>query len=278
MADAVVTEPVVTPPPTQWWSGLDDVHKGHVQSKGWDKLDPAAAAIAAAQAHREAQQYVGAPASELLRMPKPDDAAGTAAFWQKLGAPADKAGYKLDDVKFTDGSPLDPSFVEAMVTAAAELHMPAEMFQRFMASSVKIMENDEKAEVATTTATMQAEHAKLAENWGAQADVNKFVAGRAIAALNVPIEAVNALEKSVGYAATMEMFRDLGVRLGEAKFISGASGGDNVMSREQAIARRAELMADRSWGARWINDGPNSPERKELWALDVIINKVQTNR
>ena len=71
---------------------------------------------------------------------------------------------------------------------------------------------------------------------------------------------------------------DLGVRLGEAKFITGASGGDNVMSREQAISRRAELMADKAWGTRWVNNGPNSPERKELWDIDTLINKVQTNR
>jgi len=278
MADAAVTEPVVTPPPTQWWSGLDDVHKGHVQSKGWDKLDPAAAAVAAAQAHREAQQYVGAPASELLRIPKQEDAAGQVAFWEKLGAQKDKAGYKLDDVKYADGTPLKPALVDSLTAAAAELHMPVEMFTRFATKVVQYQEGEQKAELASRQVAIQAEREKLATNWGAQADVNKFVAGRAVAALNIPPEAVTALENAAGYAATMEMFRDLGVRLGEAKFVTGASGGDNVMSREQAIARRAELTADRSWGARWINDGPNSPERKELWALDVIINKVQTNR
>jgi hypothetical protein len=65
-------------------------------------------------------------------------------------------------------------------------------------------------------------------------------------------EEVGALEKQVGYARVMEMFRNIGVRMGEDKFVSGSTGTGpgGVMSREQAAATLAEKMNDNMWAAR----------------------------
>lgn len=267
MADGDVT--------ANWFDGLDDEHKGHVQTKQWDRLEPAAAAIEAVKAHRAAEKHFGAPASEMLRIPKLDDAEGQKAFWQKLGAQPEKANYKFEELKFSDGKPLDQKLVDAYKDAAFDLQLPMDKAAGFVSRIMQQMESADKATLAEKTAIGQAERAKLAENWGTQAENNKFIAGRAMAALGIPSDAVNALENlpGVGYAFVMEMFRDLGVKLGEARFVSGGGNDNKIMSREQAVARKAELMADHSWGTRWINNGPNSPERKEMWDIDTIINR-----
>jgi hypothetical protein len=100
-----------TPPPASgdkpWYDGAGAEDVGYFQNRGWDKVDAKTAAINAAKAHREAEKLIGAPAAELVRLPKdPNDAAGWAAVRSRLGVPADEKGYNFADVKHADGSAL----------------------------------------------------------------------------------------------------------------------------------------------------------------------------
>jgi hypothetical protein len=46
------------------------------------------------KAHREAEKLIGAPASEMIRIPKdPNDAEGWRQVRSRLGVPADEKGY-----------------------------------------------------------------------------------------------------------------------------------------------------------------------------------------
>jgi hypothetical protein len=75
-----------------------------------------------------------------------------------------------------------------------------------------------------------------------------IVAQNAFKALGAPTEAVQALEKAVGYDKVMEMFRSVGSRIGEDTFVkSTAPGQTGVQSREQATATLAERMNDAVW-------------------------------
>ena len=77
------------------------------------------------------------------------------------------------------------------------------------------------------------------------------VAQNAAKALGIAPEEVNALEKIKGYAATMEMLRNIGSKIGEDKFIVSPQGSGGTMSKDQAQARIAELMSDKAWTTRY---------------------------
>src|SRR5580692_8884903 len=59
--------------PASWITGVPNLApelSGHIQNKGWHTMTAIEAASAAAQAHREAEQRLGVPSSELIRVPK----------------------------------------------------------------------------------------------------------------------------------------------------------------------------------------------------------------
>src|SRR5205807_108285 len=161
------------------------------------------------------------------------------AVWQRLGKPAEAKGYDFTDVKFSDGTPLEEDFVNAVREAAFKLHLPKDAATSITRAFAKYLDDAEVAEKAEKTAKLAEQKAALKKNWGANEAANMFVAQRAAAALGIAPETVSALEGVIGYDKIMEMFRSIGAKIGEDKFITGqqqAAGG--AMTREQAIARK----------------------------------------
>ena len=238
-----------------WYAGLaDETLVGHWQNKGYDLTNPAKVAVEATKAAIEAQKFVGVPANEILRLPKADDAVGTAAFWQKLGAPVDAKGYTFEGLKFPDGSELDQGFKDNMAKLAMDNRLPVTAANAVTQGVLKMLADAEAAEVAEHTVSVQAERDALKKDWGAAYDGNLLAAQNAIRNLGIKPEAVDALEKAAGYGAVMNMFRNIGVKIGEAPFIDTSSGSNNmgVMSGSQAAARLDELKADEGWTKRLL--------------------------
>ena len=244
---------------------------GHWQNRGWDKLSAAEIAINATKAHREAEKFIGAPANELARLPKADsDPATVQAFWNRLGAPDSKDGYDLTSVKFADGTPLDDAFVAAFRETAANLHLPKDAATQVAQSFVKFMEQAEASEGAEKAAALATERANLEKNWGANKDANMLVARNAARALGIDPETVQALEAQVGYAKVMEMFRTIGSKIGEDKFVTGDNpAGPGVMTRDQAVAQKGDLMKDGEWVKRYMAGGV--AELRQMTALNTLI-------
>jgi hypothetical protein len=229
---------------------------GYLQNKGWDKLPPDKAALAVLKSYRAAEQHLHTPPDLLVRMPK--DANDT-ENWNKLnarlGVPSDAKEYDFSAVKFSDGSSLDDKFVETMRQAVKQSGVAKDRAPELVKSVVKFMEDAEALDSAEYETKLNAERETLKINWGSNITANKMIAEAAAAKLNVPVEAVNALEKQLGYAAVMEMFRNIGVRMGEDKFVSGGAGPGNpngLMSREQAAATMSEKMNDSMWTQRLL--------------------------
>lgn len=240
-----------TPPPqdTAWHSGLDADLKGHVANRGWDKLDATSALQQAVKAHREAERLIGVPAEQVLRLPKDiNDTEGYGRIYKALGAPADAKEYDFSGVKFADNSELNPEFAEGLRGLAAKLHLPkdgAVEVAKWVASTI---DADEAKETAEYTAKLTAEKETLAKNWGANAGVNKIIAQNAATKLGVDAEAMAALEKSIGYAKVMDMFRNIGSKIGEDKFVNNGNGsGSDVMTADQAQAKLDMLARDEGW-------------------------------
>ena len=270
MPDPIV--PPIVPPVVPWHQGKADAETlGHWQNKGWKLDDPAEIAIAATKAHREAEKLIGAPASEMIRVPKVGDEVGIKAMWQRLGVPADAKEYDFAALKTADGKVSDEALDATLRASFSKVNIPKDAAAQLAADIVKHFNGVKSAADAENTANLAKEREALGKNWGANVEANKLVASRAAAALGVGADEIAALEKVVGYAKTMEMFRNIGSKIGEAKFIGGDQNKPGIMSREQAIAKKGELMADTEWVKRYTAGGMKSAEFRELEALLTII-------
>lgn len=256
-------------PPAGWWSGLEETDRGHVANRGWDKLPPDQAAVAAYRAFREAESRLGIPAAEVLRMPRQDDPAGTAQFWQKLGAPTDPTGYKFENLAFSDGTSVEGSFLDAMRAAGAKRHVPADMLDGLVRDLLPHMEQEARnEEVATEAKRIEAQRA-LDNEWGANTARNKFQVEQARKTLGVPDDVMAALDGASPTLRTgiMKHFLAVAEMMGEARYVPGAGSGQ--VTKESAQAELDTLMRDTAWGARWRAGG--AAEAKHLNNLLTAI-------
>lgn len=265
-----MTEAAVTP----WYQGVEGIDAemvGHLQNKGWDKLDAPKVAAQSLKAWKEAEKHIGLPADQIIRMPKDpaNDPDGMKAVWQRLGAPKEAKDYDFTSVKTTDGKAPDEKFVEALRKTAFDLNLPKDVATKFAASLVKFNEDNDKAQLADITAKISEEKTALEKNWGKNIAANTEIAKRAAAALGIKPEDVTALESVVGFSRVMEMFRTIGTKIGEDKFVAAPQSEGGVMTREQAVARKAELQKDELWVGRYMKGG--AAENREMSALIRII-------
>lgn len=276
---AAGAEPAATTATTaavNWIASAPDEIRGHAQNHGWDKLPPHEAALKAIQSHREAQQLLGVPKDQLLRLPDPKNPESVKSFWQRLGTPAKPEEYDFSMVKFSNGDPLDDEAAGFLRKIFHETNVPRDAATRITSELVKYMENQEKKHMAERQAKLAEQKAALEKNWGVHKEANLFVARQAAAKLGVQPQEVDALESVIGYDRVMEMFRAIGERLGEARFIASgpASQTGGVMTREQAVARKQELMKDQAWVSRYLNG--DAEASREMQALNRLITQGMT--
>ncbi len=271
-APAPTPDPAPAPAPAAWHAGVEADVLGTWQNKGYDLSDPKNVAIQATKAYREAQKFVGVPETQLLRLPKDAaDEAGWKSVWTRLGAPSDPKEYDFAPVKHADGSAPAAGLIDTLRTTAANLHLPKDRAAELAAAVVKHLDDARAEQEGARTAKLTEEKGVLAKSWGQNAAANKFIASQAAAALGVKPDDIAALEGVVGYARVMELFRQIGTKIGEDKFIStDRPGGNNQpMTREGAQARRTELMRDTAWVTRYRSG--DTQAMKEMMGLNILI-------
>lgn len=259
-------------PPPAWHAGLEADLVGHAQNRGWDKLDPAKAAQEALKAHREAEKMIGIPADRVLKLPADKtNEAEWKSIWQRLGVPVDAKEYDFSTVKNAKGEPIAPALADAIRAEAFAANVPKDAVSRVAAAVVKHLDATQTEAAAVAAGKLAEEKAALNTNWGANRDANMIVARQGAAKLGITPEEVQALESVIGYAKVMETFRKVGAATGEAPFIAsgGTKDGSGVMSKEQAVARKTELMGDKEWAKRYLDGGV--AEKREMTALNTLI-------
>jgi hypothetical protein len=266
-----IEAPVVAP---KWFEGkADAIVIGHLQNRGWADKPVEEVALAAIKAHQEAEKFIGAPADKLIRLPNDRaDQEGWAAVYNKLGALKDGERPNFDGIS-ADGKPLPKETQDLATMLAYRTRMNAEN-AIFAAQEIqKFLNADIKKAVEEFDAKLATQKDNLAKLWGPHYNGNKIVAENAMRALGVTPEDQTAAEKVVGYDRVMEMFRNIGSRIGEDKYVSGGNtgGGQQYRTSESIQARIAELKSDKAWVDRYLNGGTNSVEYKELQNLQRLL-------
>jgi hypothetical protein len=262
----------------QGYEGVDAEMIGHWQNKGVDASDPKKIAVAMSKFHRDAEKLIGVRADhDLLPVPKAPDKGDWNAVWTKLGKPAKEDEYDFASVNFANGTKLDDNFVQSMRTAAYKANLPKGAATEMVKAFVGFMDGQDSRDAGAVADKIKEERAALAKDWGTTPEgltqsPHMTMAKQAAAALGVDVEAVNALEKGVGYAAVMRMFRNIAGKIGEDKWFSGDKSGqglNGVLTTEQAIARKSTLKADPAWVTKFLSG--DAEARREMASLDQII-------
>lgn len=268
----LVVPPAAPPPTVPWYTETvkDAEIIDHWQNRGWHTKTAAEIAVEATKAHKEAEKFIGVPSDQIIRLPKEaSDEAGWNQVWSRLGRPTDAKGYDFSTLKHKDGKDVETVLADTLRNAAFAQKLPKEAALGMAKEVVKHLDGKAEAENAERTSALTAEKTKLADNWKGNTDTNMVIARNAAAALNVTPEEVAALEQVVGYSRVMEMFRSIGTKIGEDKFVRNENQLSGVMSKDAARATLADRMADTAWGKRLVEG--DSATKREWEALSQII-------
>ncbi len=249
---------------TPWHTGIEPEFIGHAQNKGWKLDDPKEAFVAAVKQAREAERHFGVPPDRLVKMPaadaKPED---IRAYYERLGAPKEAKDYDVSAIK-------DATVAEAVRAAAHARGVTRDAAAEIAKAVATSLESR-----ATTDSTVNAQNladqkAALRANWGDKFEFNHLQAIEGARRLGIAPEAVKALEGAIGYDKVMETMRKIGANTREDTFVEkgGGANGD-VTTREGAVARKQDLMADKAWAARFLAGG--ATEAREMMRMNTLI-------
>lgn len=256
-----------------WHDGIDSTLLGMAQNKGWKYENPKEAYAQVLTAYREAERKLGVPAEQLLRMPQSNAAeADVKAFYSRIGVPGEAKDYDLSQVKFADGTDLDPRFADTIRSSLHRANVSRDRAADVVKDIVKFMEASDASELAEVSAKVATEREALAKNWGRNAEANMFVARQALNKLAIAAgmtaeqagKAWDALSNvgGIGAAAAMEMLRVAGARMGEDRFVQGGGGQQaGPMTREAAVAEIDSLKRDAAFRDRLLKGSADDRRR-----------------
>jgi hypothetical protein len=186
--------------------------------------------------------------------------------------PQTEAGYTdtLKVITHADGSALSTEEQTAWAKKSFSLGLKPADALTLVSESVKEADAARSAGSVEEQGKLAAQKTELAKNWGPNYEANMFVAKQTAGKLGVTPEQITALEKVVGYDKVMDMFRNIGTKIGEDRFVlNPANPGVGAMTREQAVDRKASLMKDNAWVTGYL--GGDAAKIQEMTALNTMI-------
>jgi len=186
-------------------------------------------------------------------------------FYNKLGRPesADKYDFKFPEgVKPDDGmlAWAKPAFYEAGLTTKQAQALSDKWNAYVMDANQKFTEQQAQQDQQAIEA--------LNAKWGGDLDKNKEAGRRAMAALGIAPDLVNAVEQHIGAAAIVELLATIGRKADEGGFTAGQQADPNnpeTLNKEQAQARITALQGDEAFQKRFLNK--NDPGHDEAVRL-----------
>lgn len=243
------------PAPPAWLSGADAETTAYLQSKGWDKATNPAEAIF--NSYRNLEKLWGADkAGQTVQIPgEGADEKTLNNFFTRLGRPeaADKYSTKVESIT---GMPKD--IAKGLNDLAFKEGFTDKQYKAIVQwnndTNVKLGKDLE----TTATVELAGQQAKLKTEWGAAHDQNIQVAKEAATKLGWTAEQITAMQIGLGYDGVMKLAHQLGVQVGEGKYVTGEGGrsanGSNVkMSPAQATAELKTLQNDPKFKEAWLN-------------------------
>ncbi len=190
-------------------------------------------------------------------------------MYQRLNVPKEAKEYDLSNVKRASGD-LDPAFADALRAGMLKGRVPKDQAPEVAKIVIKALDDADAQRDVVYKAKVDGEMAQLKKDWGTNFDFNRLKAMEGARKLGIEQDAIVALESIKGGPAALEALRRIGQNTSEDFFIEGNRGpGGNPSTREGAISKKAELLADKDWGKRYTAGGMK--EKQEMTALNIMI-------
>ena len=247
----------VTPSPTEWANTLDADTKTWVGGMGLDKLPADQALGKLLPMYRGAEQKLGIPADQLLRLPgkdaKPED---WKPIWSKLGTPENPEGYEIKPPEGQDGA-----FLKQAVGWFHELGIPKQMAQGL---ATKWNEHVQALQVQNDgqwNARFEKELGELKQEWGQDYDRNTDLSKRVQRAFGLGADELQSIERALGPKKFLQSFAKFGSSVGEHRFV-GQGNQSFSMSPEGAKERIKALQDDQAWQKGYL---AGDADKKAEW-------------
>jgi hypothetical protein len=246
--------PAPAPAGDPWHTGLEGEVLGYVQNRGLDKLGAKDAALAAIEAHRNAEKMLGIPSDKVLRLPDQGDSEAWGKFYDSLGRPAEVAGYEIEST--------DAKFVEEISKLSHNLGLTKDQGRALAKGLESYIETDTAAENEQSQLNLQTAREELKKDWGPEHAAKLNVAQDAANKLGVDAETLSALETQIGYQKVMNMFLNIGSKIGEDKFVEN-NNTNSLVTREGAQAQIDSLMSDKDFANKYLNGDTDARQRMD---------------
>lgn len=232
------------------WHGLtapEDI--SYVENKGWQNFGDAL------RSYRGAEKHIGRDPDSIIAIPRADDADGFRAIAAKLGMPDSPAKYEFTP---PDGLAVKDDYVgwarETFHKAGLTANQAKQIFDAhndFAKAALGKEAEDYNLSVQSDTNALQAE-------WKGGFERMMNAAKTAARSLELPAEAIDAMEEKIGYAGTMRLMAKIGMKMGESNFAGGEGGGggnfEGTMTSAEAQKAWNTLKADDKFRAMLFNN------------------------
>lgn len=240
---------------TPWTDSLSPELQEYVTTKGFK--DP----TTVLESYRNLEKLRGVPQDRLLKLPDSPDAPEWKDVYSKLGTPATPNDYGLEPSEGGDENFLNwaKETFHGLNLTKDQAHKLVEKFNEYAVQKTQTSQTDYSENVKT-------QEMELKKEWGSAYHQNIAQAQAAARAFDVPGEAIDALEKSIGFDGTMKFLSNIGKKLGEAAFHGGnqrqgfGEAGE-ILSPSQAQAKITALKQDPTFVQKYLAGETAAKER-----------------
>lgn len=232
------------PTPASWTDSLSADLKNYVDNKGFK--DPGAVL----ESYINLEKLRGVPQDRLLKMPETSDDPQWAEVYSKLGKPDTPEGYGLSVPEGEDSTVMDWA-----KDAFHKNNLSVDQAQNVIESFRQMAENQQSAELEAYNQGLQKQEMDLKKEWGQAYHQNIANAQAAVKEFGLPSEAIDAMEKAIGFDGVMKFMNSIGERIGEGKYHAGTGDGqgfgNGVLTPERARAEINKLKQDNTFVQKW---------------------------
>lgn len=227
-----------------WMSSLSPELKNFAHAKQFK--DPGMVV----DSYKNLEKLMGAPKDRLLKLPEDPAAAEWETIYQRLGKPEKADGYKVEVPKELG---LDEGFVKFAKDMFHKANLTTAQAEAVLNEWTSKSMADLTAARAAQEAQMQQEFDGLKSKWGNAYEQKLSIAQAGAREAGLSAEQIDSIQNALGYTKTMELFSNIGSKLGEASFTAGANKGFGAMSPETARMELANLKADSAFMQKYVS-------------------------
>lgn len=247
--------------PAEWTAALPENLKGYVTNKGFK--DPSSVV----DAYQNLEKLIGVPKDRLIKIPeKEDDSAAWSDIFNRLGRPEKPEGYQLT---VPEGQSKD--FADWASKTFHKLGISRKQGEALVNEWNGLQKTTNDGATTARQSVEQAQREAVKKEWGAAYDENLKIMEHGAQKFGLDKTAVEKLGQSLGIDKTAKLLYQIGVQLGEDKFVSGSGSGKpfGPLAPQAARDKITQLKGDTDFVARYMKGDLSAREEMEklhLWA------------